>query len=355
MPDIWNWLQQYERNLLSTGTQAHYDLLELYHRATFLGSASSHLALPVLREARRHADELGETCFSLFLAHWITENLLWHTRNYTEALENALGAVLTLRTLPGKICPLEDRLHINLVEVYTEVDPGGYQREIEDNLAYVKVNVDLDYESHCMMAFRQGLMHARLGEWDAARTAANQCLAEVERASGADYYRAVAQFVLGVVAFKNGDAETLLKLAEAGEKTTRTGVPAVYKAEFMLWQAWALRHLGDDAAEYRLRDAIASGQRDPEAMSFAYYDALVGWFLTHDQVSDALKVREAQRDIIAGRGRALDEAEMWLDLIALHKKANHPTAETAEAARTAISKLRQPQPYLDKLAMLLEE
>ena len=355
MPDIWNWLRQYEQSLLNHATPEHYEMLQLYNQATFVGAASSHLALPILREARRRADDLGEICFSLFLAHWITENLLWHTRNYTEALENAMGAVLKVRQPAGRSCPLEDRLHINLIEVYTEVDPGGYRQEIEDNLAYVKANVEVDYESRCMMAFRHGLMHARLGAWDAAKSAANQCLAEVEKAQGADYYRAVAHFVLGVVAFKNNDATTLLKLAESGSKMTTSGNPAVYEAEFMMWQAWASRQQGDDTADYRLRDAIAIGQYDPEGLSFAYYDALAGWFLAKEQINDALKVRESQRELIAGRGRALDEVEMWLDIVALQKKLDQSTDDSTKATRVAIEKLRQPQPYMDKLQTLMDE
>jgi hypothetical protein len=78
----------------------------------------------------------------------------------------------------------------------------------------------------------------------------------------------VAHFVLGVVAFKNGDAESLLRLAQAGAKATKSGHPAVYEAEFAMWQAWALRKLGDDSADFRLRDAIAIGQYDPAALSF---------------------------------------------------------------------------------------
>jgi hypothetical protein len=353
MPDVWTWFQGYRASLYHSGTPAHHEMLQVYDRANFLGGASSHLGLPLLHETRRRADDLGETCFSLFLAHWITENLLWQSRDYAAALENALGAVLTMRKVKDRACPLEDRLHINLIEVYTEVDPGGYRREIEDNLDYVTKNVELDYESHCMMAFRHGLMHARLGEDEAARSEANRCLATVEEARGADYYRAVAHFVLSVVAFKSGDMPALRTTAAIGARMTRSGVPPIYEAEFALWEALAVRRLGENGADAKLREAVILGQRDPGALSFAYFDALVAWQVDQEKFADAIAAREAQSKVIDGHGRALDTVELWLDGVKLRQKAGLPTDEAAQAVRDAAAKLRQPQPYLDQLAALL--
>ncbi len=349
MSNLWQWFQQYTDNITTHGTPAQQNALALYHLATWTDGLGS---LTLLRRARDQAEAVGETCFSLFLSHWITEHLLWHARRYEDALQNALAAVVTFQK-DGRDCPVAERLYINLVEAYIEIDPGGYRAEIEESLAYVRDHVVIDYEGHCMMAFRRGLMHARLGEFDTAREQAISGLSVADDAGAPPYYRALPTFVQGVVVFKQGDADALAGLAAQGSAATVQSNPPVYAAEFALWTAWAAYKLGDSDAERRYRAALVTAERDVDALSFAYHDTLADWLAGHGQTDAALKVREQQRERATERGNRLDAVEAALGTVALLREAGRDTGQATKIARAAIARLRAPEPYRAQLSALL--
>lgn len=346
---LWQWFQQYADAVATRGTPAQQNALALYQMATWAQGAG---ALSLLRRARAQADAAGETCFSLFLSHWITEHLLWHARRYEDALQNALAAVVAFQK-GGQACPVAERLYINLVEAYIEIDPAGYRAEIEDSLAYVRDHVPVDYEGRCMMAFRRGLLHARLGEDDAAREQATRGLAVADAASAPPYYRALPAFVCGVVAYKAGDVDALAGWAAQGYDATRQSNPRVYVSEFALWAAWAAYQRGDADAPHRYRLALALAERHADALSFAYYDTLAGWLAAHHDTDAALKLRERQYTRATERGNRLDAVEAALGTVALLREAGRPTGDAADVARAAIGRLRAPGGYAAQLAALL--
>ncbi|MEO0563586.1 MAG: hypothetical protein AAF125_15870, partial [Chloroflexota bacterium] len=235
MPNLWSWFERYTTDVMGRGSLSHYEMLRHYQLATM---TSGEHALTLLKSARSQADQLGEVCFGLFLSHWITEHLLWHQRNYEAALQNALAALVTFRKHQPD-CPLADRLYINLLEAYTEIDAPGYRTEIEDSLAYVRANVPLDAESEGMMGFRMGLTHLRCGEPDVAEAVARATLAAVEgQLGGAEgYYQALSYFVLGAVALRRENYVALGTAAGLGLAAVEYVSPQVYLSEFTLWGA----------------------------------------------------------------------------------------------------------------------
>jgi hypothetical protein len=349
MSNLWQWYQQYADTITTGGTPAQQNTLALYHFATWSQGANTLL---LLRRARESADAIGETCFSLFLSHWITEHLLWYARHYEDALQNALAAVVKFQQ-EGAYCPVAERLYINLVEAYIEIDPAGYQTEIAECLAYVRDNVTMDYEGRCMMAFRQGLMHARLGDFEGAREQAVLGLSVADDAAAPPYYQALPTFVLGVVAFKNGDADALASLAAQGGEAARRSSPPVYATEFALWTAWAAEALGDPDAERYYVAALGVASRHADALSFAYYDALCDWLQVRGRTDEALKVRERQRKRAAERGNRLDAAEAALGTVALLVASGQNPTTAAQTAESMIGRLRAPERYRAQLAALL--
>jgi hypothetical protein len=350
MTTLWQWFQQYADQVATNGTPAQQQTLALYHFATWTEGAGS---LTLLRRARDQADAAGETCFSLFLSHWITEHLLWHARRYEDALQNALAAVVAFQK-NGQACPVAERLYINLVEAYIEIDPAGYRAEIEESLAYVRDHVVMDYEGRCMMAFRRGLMHARLGDFDAAREQATLGLSVADDAGAPPYYRALPAFVQGVVAFKQGDVEALAGWVAGGSEASARSNPPVYAAEFALWTAWAARQMGEPDAERLYRAALTTAERHADALSFAYYDTLTDWLTNQQAVDTALRVRERQRERAMERGNRLDAVEAALAAVALLQLSGREVTGAAEIAQAAINRLRAPERYAAQLADLLE-
>jgi hypothetical protein len=351
MSNLWDWYERYIVSIIERQSPSHMEMLRLYNMAQL---ASDSHSLSLLRQARDRADALNETCFSLFLSHWITEHLLWRSQQYTEALKNALEAVVVFRR-QGSDCPLAERLYINLVEAYIQIDPGGYRPDIEESLAYVRDHVSMDYEGHCMMAFRRGLMHARLGEWDAATTSAEQCLSHVEDAAGPDYYRAIATFVLGLAAFHTEDHTRLGDLALIGAIQSQNSSPPVYMAEFAMWSAYAAMQSDDPEHEVRYQRAAYLGETLPDMLTFAYYDAQVAYLTARDDLESALAVRETQREKTHRRGGLLDNVEAGLSQIDLTLRLGRPVGELAGTVRADINTLREPEPYHTQLTTLLAD
>ena len=352
MPQVWDWFRAYTQSIKNTSDE-HLQMLATYEMATL--QANDNYRLMLLKQARAIAENLGETCFSLFIAHWITEYYLWTARDYSAALENALEAVLKYRHLKGQSCPVDDRLYINLVEVYSEIDPEGYHKEISDSLAHVEQNIEIDYESRCMMAFRRGLVHARLGEWDAANEQATLCISIADEEDATGYYRTIATFVRCVVAFGQNDMLSLLKLATEGIILARSSFQVVYLAEFLMWRALAQSQDTEQitSASLSYLEATRAAAYDQNALTFAYYNAHSRWFTQKQNFTDAIAVREAQYNLIQNQGRNLDEVELWLDIIALQKIAGQNPEENIQAAHDAISKLKKPEKFRQYLTDLL--
>jgi hypothetical protein len=348
---VWDWYRRYVWDAVSSGDSQRTLMIDLFQRAESDLSADERLNL--LGQSRHIAEGLGETIWMLWVDHWRIEILQWIKRDFKTALEIAVRATMEVRKDHNKSCQFADRLYIGLVEIYLAIDPIGYENSIRETLVYVENKMTIDYESRCMMEFRRACLEIELDNLEATEAAAWRCINACESSFGAGYYHAVALACLCVADFRRGDIKKVWEYAILGEHQSRLNSESVYMSEFIAWQAFSARKLGDDLVAKQLyRRAMTFTHDKEQKPDPMFYEALCAYHLLAGDMDHAMTLRDQQLNETIASGSPYRECMCRLDRVRLLKLMGQPVEDEVAGTEKAAVGLAKPDLFLARLKLI---
>lgn len=348
---VWTWVIDYQQEVLADPNPDRSRMAALYQEALDHQESDPDLALRLLSEGRRLAQTLDEPRWVLFYEHWTLQVLLFHADDYRRVRDLAVRSTLEASKpqhadLPQRIC-----LHEDLIYAHVGIDPVGFADDIEKALAYMGKEITDDLECrNCLQGCRTIFEFGR-GDLDAAERSGLMEL-EIADAYGRDHYIAEACNHLCRVAAARADFEALDRWADLGTATARAAGREREMADFRMWQAVALRGLGEEEEAQRSYRRARSRMKNLAQPSDAFVD---GRRLYHEMAEDletALRVVEREIHRLEGRGRFHRLARLHLERCRLHRDLASATPQHFQAARAAIEMLRRPEAERAELRQL---
>lgn len=352
--DIWEWLDDHYMNAIIEQNDEKVELMGQVFAAfdgEFSDDPDGHIT--AFQMAAERARLLNEAWLESFCEHWILQLLLHHKRDYKAALDLAVRAVVKARKaacagLPQRVC-----LHEDLISCYIEIDPLGYEKQIEDAMAYMAQEIQPGMEcAYCLLGWRTAF-HASRERWDEAHECALLELTTAQKADKqrtAEHHSAESLSTLCHIALHRGDWDNMLEWSRAGEQLARKLKKPESIGTLQMWQAVALKKRGETQEAGRLlRAARGRIGRLNAVPKSDYYDALAAYFELDGDLKKALAVREEELGHLQNSGRLLREARVQLFRCRLLKELNLPREDALAAARNAAQKLKFPDVILKEL------
>jgi hypothetical protein len=349
---VWDWVHAYEAEAEARGDHERAGLIVVYRNAMDDKETDPDQAAARLLEGRAMAERLGERWWTLFFDHWRLQILLHFKGDYGAAIDLAVRAALEARKpayaeLPQRVC-----LHEDLLYCHVGVDPWGNADAIRDALAFMQAEATPDLECrYCVQVCQTDFDYA-CGRLDDAETSARRSLALVESASPTTraHYGMDAHAKLCAIAFRRGEWDDLIDNAAWGERLNLVTRRPRLLAEFLLWQAFAARLLGEEERARRLyHRAVALVGRGGALPEATYFDALCAYHERGADLATALKTRERELTALAGKGMTNREARAQVERCRLLARLGRLTDADLAAARAVASRLGPPAPYLSEL------
>jgi hypothetical protein len=350
------WLLQFDEQAYDAGDVQRQKLLQTSREAGPYLRSDPARALALYEQGRRLAESLNEPWWVMYFTHWKLQVLLYYLADYQHAQRFAVEATLEARKpaytgLPQRVC-----LHDDLVNSYVGTDPKGNACAIQEALAFMQADVAPLMECRYCIQGDAADFALATGSLNGAETACQHILdmAEDETSLGTRAHHCMtAEARLCEVAFLRQDWTALAEHADAGADWNPQAQRPMLLAEFLMWQALLARRKGEDrqgeALVHRAEDAVARNNAVPRG---CYFDALCAYRLEAKETELALKVREHELKLIAGKGMLQREANGWLQLCRLRRQLGLPLEESLMKAREAAHRLRRPEEMLAELTRL---
>jgi hypothetical protein len=351
---VGEWLSAEARAARENNDQDRLHMMGCYSRAFQLRETDPDGAFAAFTEGRDLALRLHEPWWALYYEKYRIDALVHFKRDFRQVIDMAVKCVLDLNRPGNAAYPGRLAVWDSLLAAYLGVDAEGYATEIQQAIDTLEQEVPKEPvgERYLLLARRQvfGLELNRYQE------VYQHCMAELKLAAedtnqdrGAHY--AVFVFCeLCQVGAAIRNWPQVGKWAKAGENLAEIVGHQCERAEATAWQAVAALHGGDRAEAARLVQSAAttvSGLGMPP--NRGYFEALFCYHLSRGDLEGALSVREEERRAVEGRGRVLYESRLHLDRCRLLHRLGRLRSEDLDDARAASSRLRKPQPYLDRI------
>lgn len=346
---VWNWIHAFMQRV-----QDDPDRQELYFRfseALDCREADPGRTLAMLEEGRGAARELDEPWWDLFFEHWILQTLLFYSHDYTRVVDRAVKATLDMvkpafRDFPQRVC-----LHEDLIYSYVGIDPEGFAPKIEQALEYMKREVHPSLEcNHCLLGCRT-VFELNRENFDAAQASAEKELDLAEKKSS-NHYAGEALRTLCQLALRRRDYATLLELAQEGEKRIEPLAREGMTAEFLVYQTIAWTTMEEPKKAQRCYGRAIPKIKGLAVPTEELYEALIAYQDTLGDRDKALRFRDKQFQVHGNRGKLLSDARMLRERCGQLAQLGRLTEADVEQARTAMRKLRHPEPHLQRLQMI---
>jgi hypothetical protein len=348
--DIHEWVWKHAERAYEARDRESYQLVALTRQAVPMIRDDPDQALELLAEGIALAERLEESWFMRFFEHWSIQALLFHKRDPNKALPMAEAAVQETTKpeyadFPQRICLRED-----LISSHLHRDPLGYTAEIEEAIGYMQVEIPPDCACrHCLASLQTEFLLAKK-QWEAAEQAALDAIRSAWPAS--DYHHALAAYAsLCQISYERREWTNLRHWSEAGKTFEGQDVGASSIPELLLWQAAALRRIGDaSSAATEYRRVRAKTRRGTAVPSPGFFDALFAYHEADPDPRPAIAVCTLELEQLSGSGETMRECRVRLRRRSLLAQRGLPVAEEETAIRSLAASLRDPKPILMQMA-----
>ncbi len=294
-----------------------------------------------LETAKALAEKLGDEVMSLWADLWIQKTLS-DIGELDKSYDLLVHVALESRESKYSFTPMGIMSNNLLASRLAEKDPYGMRKEIEAACAHLRESCQPRSDHACVFLSTMIRCHASLGEYEQAQAlmAQRRLAAEAQLFESGWFYMAGYHLAEAHLAYRQCQWDNVLSNADAAlsgnveESPTRTALLAL--------RAAALVHLGDETT---------AGVAYRSVMKFTdlelireCYDGLAEYWLAQGNQTEAIKVREAQQEACAGKGRCWEQACGALDLIELFEATGdqQAAANWTEKLRNICADLKQP-------------
>ncbi|MFO0863826.1 MAG: hypothetical protein U0744_04070 [Gemmataceae bacterium] len=347
---VWNWIHAFLKRV--ENDPQRLDLYFRFNDALECREADPGRTMAMLQEGRHIARDLDEPWWDLFFEHWALQTLLFYSHDYTQVVDRAVKATIeatkpTFRDFPQRVC-----LHEDLIYSYVGIDPDGYAPKIEQALDYMRREVHPNLEcNHCLIGCRTAFELNR-EKFDVAQESAEKELELAEQKSS-DHYAGEALRTLCQL----GDAPQGLR----DDARTRPGRRETHRArleregqtaEFLVYQTIAWTTMEETRHAQRCYGKAIPKIKGLAVPNEELYETLITYQEVLGDREKALRFRDRQWQIHGNRGKLLTDVRILRERCRQLKELGRLTDADVEQAKTAIRKLRHPEPQLQRLSLI---
>jgi hypothetical protein len=294
----------------------------------------------------------------LYYDHMRVHALLHFKRDYKTVLELAVANTLEARKPQYDGMPQRMGIFEDLVGAYMGIDPGGYEQQIRESLAYVATLITPPLESrrHSLEANTRDFALS-LNLLDEAEASCRRALALADRDgwnSTAQHYGVFVYSGMCEIAYRRKQWDLLAEHAADGEKLVRKVGHQMELGEFVMWQALLARRGGDEEKGQRFARRTASRiDRLHMPPTSAFYEAHSGFYEAGGELEKCLGVRERELKECVEQGRFWREFKLRVERCRLLKLLGQSTDAERAAAEAVAGKLKLRDKHLAELAAVL--
>lgn len=351
-----DWFDEYEFNALKAGDAERAALGRLHRESYRHRETDPDRALALIAEGRRLAEALREPWWVLYYDQQRAHALLHFKQDFRDVLDLAVRNTLEVRKPGYTHFPRRQIIHIDLISAYLGIDPEGHEDAVAEAMDYLEKECETVSDERYLLLGSRRQFALDLDRTDEALELGRKSLAlaaEDPEPSRARHFLVFTYSGLAEIAFRQGDDETLLAAALAGEEVARKVGHQVELAGFQLWQALVARRAGrDDIAGALYRQAVTRLGRLEMPPDASYRDAECAYHVAAGDLDWAVQVRDSELVEIEGRGRLRYEAAVRVKRCELLAKAGGLTPADVEQARAAALRLKAPRRWLERLGRL---
>lgn len=348
--DVFEWVDSKLREYGEAGDSERFELASVRYDHYSLAERNVDAYLQVLREAANKARAMNEPLWTLYYDAFYLEALLYHKKDFRQALDLAARCVLEVRKPTYHAWPGRFVVYNTALFAYTGVDPWGYEKPIQDLLDALDKEVPRKPNHDRQVAMLRRCEFAMERElWDEARRISYDHLPQAQEFGNIAYLYDI-QADLFYIEYFRGNWDGMFAFPDLLEKLTEEKEFRMELAESLAWRAAAARHRGnEEMAQKRYRSAASRIARVSSVPSCEYFQAIVAFHEEGADWENALRVRDRELEIVAPSGRTLYECQLRIDRCRLLRKLGRETTAEEEKVREAASRLRDPRRVLAKL------
>ncbi len=351
MINDWQWFEEYEQAALERGDHKRALLRQIHREAYNFHETDPDRTLVLLKEGRRRAAALREPWWVLLFDHWQVHITLYEKCDYRNVLGPAVRNVLELRKPQHKGFPQAGCILGDLINIYVQLDPLCYAKEIEQALAELEIQLS-PHETNSRYLFWFHQLDAAVTQ-DRSKDAV-QIAIRIRDAAQADSDASTGNHYL-VPCYRffccyYGNRKNWSKLAQwasAGEVLARQLGEKQSLAAFLMWQAVLNQQRGEQVmATHLYRSATSHKRRLKTAHHSHYYDAMCAYHELRGDAKKSLQLHVQQIQDCIALGQNHGEWSSRIEHLRLLVKLGQPLEPHLSAARAMTRKFRQPDLYL---------
>jgi hypothetical protein len=348
------WLSSQARAFREENNQLGLRMFGCLSRAYEARESDPDLAIAACAEGKQIAEQLREPWWVLFYETRRIEALMQFKRDFRNVLDFGVQCVAELSKPTNATYPGRAAVWDNLIAAYCEIDPEGYEEQLQQAIEYLDKEIPQEHDSSRYLLQDRRILFAE--ECDRPRDIYDACMRQLDfAASDSDQSRAIhfAVFTycsLCPLAARIKDWETLASWSAAAEELARLKGHRCEHSEALAWQGVAAFQQGDEEKANRTylnASTQMSHLRMPPKRN--YYEALAAYHLHRGDLAAALGVRDTEWKTITGWGRLLYECRVQIQRAWLLLYLGRLQEADLVSAREAAGKLRKPAKHLEEI------
>jgi hypothetical protein len=350
MSSAWAEFNSRSAEIAKSGDSERLSMIRRFQEAWQYRETNPELRLDLITRCRDDAKHWNDWWWEIFFEHWRLGTMTSDLHDFSRALPLAIELMVRLNTADGRLHSEYAGILIEVLYTYFEIDPFGYQEEIEQGFAYLLERTRNDnVDERFVLNYRRTHYLLTTERFNDAFELANQQLAIANETDNM-WFSAWYLFLLCRICHKLDLIDelevnaTLMIDQSAGKGSFRRT-----RADGQLWLAVALQSRGDERAAV---ESFHKGMRHLQNLDRKddmFADAIATYYELREDFRAAAGVRERE---IADRekcGSLHTVCVATIERCRLLAKAGELNEIDVSRANEAVGKMKRPDWYCDRL------
>jgi hypothetical protein len=350
----WEEFHRYAGAWHASGDRARLRLIDGYHEGMRYRESHSDHQFEVMTQCRDEARRLNEPWWVLFFEGWRLDALTAGKHDFGRALPLAIELMTRFSSPEGLAHPNHDDILLNVLYIYSQVDPFGHRDELERGFEVLAGRIgNAADDGRLVLNFRKAEYYLGTERWDEAHELAQLSL-DLANLRESRWHRTWTLFLLCRTCHSlrlwdelAAHAEVMAEQSAASADLRRT------LADAWLWLALTQQARGD---ERRAARSFQTGMRHLEGLdrrNEISADPIAEYYELLGNGKAAVGVRDRELEDVAKSGALHRVALINIERCRLLKVGGELGEADIRQAREAAERMHQPTWYLKKLDQMI--
>ncbi len=339
--------------IVKSGDSARIAMVRRYNQAWQYRETDPEIRLDLVTQCRDDAKLFNEWWWEIFFGKERLGALTSDLHDFSRALPVAMELMVRLNTTEGRTHSQYSAILIEVLYTYFEIDPFGFQEEIERGFAYLQEHIGKNrVDERFVLNYRRAHYLLNIERLSDAYELAHQMLAIANERDN-DWFSAWYLFHLCRICHKLDlvDEVEIHASLNVEQSLGKEQFRRTY-ADGLLWLAVALQSRGDERAA---AESFHKGMRQLQKLDRKdemCADAIAAYYELREDLRAAVAVRDRE---IADRekcGSLHDVCMANIERCRLLAKAGEVSKLDLDLARAAMNKMKCPNWYIERLEQI---